>query len=109
MKKYKGEVTNEIKLQIEIDDNIWDDDTLSKWRDTFFECYDTQELAIFIAESIMRNGVYSYHEGFGFLKVVDWEGDTMSPAQNKCCNGITVVLLNYYEDGYIEADLMEVE
>lgn len=109
MKKYKGEVTNEINLEILIDENIWDDKTIKAWSGVFYPADNTKDIIEHLAESIMRNGIYSHHEGFGIVKVLDYDGvETSNNRGWNYCEGITVILCNDYEDGYIEANLKEV-
>jgi len=106
MKTFNLEVRRTDEYQIKIDENVWTEDKLKDWSSIFFKVEDTDELAEIIAKAIMREGSDSFIEGFGYFKIVDENGKTVSRYidESKYCPGIEIHIIE--EDDYLETNFL---
>lgn len=67
MKKYNVKPIRTDEYIIEIDENVWNEETLKDWGSVFFEVDSLQDIAEHLAFLLMRFGYERFLEGFGYV------------------------------------------
>lgn len=110
MKKYTVTVTRVDEYEVHIDEEIWTPGLLKEWESTFWDLPDGLEsLAGSIGHALMLAGFNHFHEGFGYIKELDENGEpewwTTVIKNSELCHGLAVKT-SYSED--IEKDVDEI-
>lgn len=74
MVKFKINAIRTDEYIVEIDETVWNQETLDLWNSVFGGCDTIQELAEHISFLILRFGYERFLEGFGYLYVQSEDG-----------------------------------
>ena len=112
MRRYEVKATKELEFTIEIDESVWTDEYIKLWESAFYPCdKGVRDIVHHLSNQINTSGdLFIFHEGFGFLKVVDSEGNSYGVHGiygNKVNESITVITDDY--DGEYDLEIKEVE
>ena len=95
MKTYDVTITKELKFTIEIEESVWTDEAIKDWSKHFIDADDSWDIVKWLSELIARNGFFDFHEGFGYLYVVNEDEVNLSYIYDnidKYCEGIKVIV-----------------
>lgn len=95
------------ELIIEIDETIWNEEYRKEWSNSFWDIEEIDDLIGSIAVAIVENGYKNFHEGFGFIQLIEnneivpvwtsYYGELKKLEESDYCEGIRL-LKRYIDD-----------
>ena len=68
LKKFTVEVTRTDEYEIEIDTDVWNQERIDQYSESFSEVEDIDDIVMEVARGISHQGKNKFIEGFGFVK-----------------------------------------
>lgn len=113
LKKFTVEVTRTDEYEIEIDTDVWNQERIKQYNDSFSEVEDFDDIVIEVARCISHQGKNQFIEGFGFVKQ-KWHRSEPGDLNTQYSSGFSKVKEEEYDQGLLvniisHADEYEVE
>jgi len=117
MEHFIIEVIKTDEFIVNIDPIIWDEKARKDWSETFWKLNNNEDLAKSLAESVSRQGLENFYEGFGYIKTFyndgserkqwykDKEGNLKFRTEEDYTNGISITVLSMDDD--IESNIID--
>jgi len=102
MKKYKAVVTIEKEYEIEIDENVFDENFMKEFRESFYNFHDLEDHVEHIAQYEARLGE-AFIEGYGYVLRNGKPPFTLHEV--KACNAVNIIEKD--EDVEVEVELIK--
>lgn len=114
MRKFKINAIRTDEYIIEIDESVWNQETLDAWNSVFGGCDDLEELAEHISFLLLRFGYERFLEGFGYLYAQNEDGNHLKQwdrndkgeleTVTEFANGIKVTIITEDDDYEYETE-----
>ena len=100
LKKFTIEVTRTDEYEIEIDTDVWNQERINAYNDSFQDAETIDDIVKIVAKCISHQGKNEFIEGFGFIKQ-KWHKSEPGKLNTQYSSGFTKVTDEEYSEGLL--------